>query len=234
MGIPRKTFVAVLIFNIAMAALEGAVVVYLRALYYPDGFTVAMKMTDQRILMIEIVRELATVIMLAGVGYLAGKSLKDRFAYFLMSFAVWDIFYYVWLKIFIDWPSSILEWDILFLIPFTWLGPTLAPIICSATMLLLAISILQTRTKLTLTSWCCFAIGSSIILYTFLEDYGSIIISNGFYLDYAALLQNKDFLNVASHYIPQSYSWNLFTVGELLIIAGIYLIRMNSSATGSR
>src|SRR6185369_2332457 len=122
----RKTLLVVIGFSIAMAALESAVVVYLRALYYPDGFNVAMKLIDQKILLIEIAREAATVVMLLGVGWLAGNNLKDRFAYFLLSFAVWDIFYYLWLKVFIDWPSSLLEWDILFLIPFTWLGPVLA------------------------------------------------------------------------------------------------------------
>src|SRR3981189_1372652 len=123
-----KTFFVVIAFSIAMATLESAVVVYLRALYYPDGFTVALKLIDQRILLIEIAREGATLLMLVGIGLLAGRNFKDQFAYFLLSFAVWDIFYYLWLKVFIGWPSSLLEWDILFLIPFTWLGPVLAPV----------------------------------------------------------------------------------------------------------
>src|SRR6478609_656709 len=158
---PEKKRIAVLItFSIAMAALESAVVVYLRALYYPDGFTVAMKMIDQQILLVEIAREAATVIMLLGVGWLAGKNFKDRFAYFLMSFAVWDIFYYLWLKVFINWPSSVLEWDILFLIPITWLGPVLAPVICSVTMILLALVILQSNKQLTMGLWGLLLVGS--------------------------------------------------------------------------
>src|SRR5258707_7052052 len=113
-----KTLWIVTIFSIAMAALESAVVVYLRALYYPDGFTVALRMIDPQILLIEIAREAATLIMLIGVACLAGKNFKDRFAYFLLSFGVWDIFYYAWLKAFINWPASIFDWDILFMIPF--------------------------------------------------------------------------------------------------------------------
>ncbi len=147
-----KTLLVVIGFSVAMAALESAVVVYLRALYYPDGFTVALKMLDQQILLIEIAREAATLFMLLGVGWLAGNNFKDRFAYFLLSFAVWDIFYYVWLKVFIGWPSSMLEWDILFLIPFTWLGPVLAPVICSVTMILLAVVILRSNKQLTIGS----------------------------------------------------------------------------------
>jgi hypothetical protein len=212
-----KTFLVVIGFSMAMAALESAVVVYLRALYYADGFTVAMKMIDQKILLVEIAREAATLLMLLGVGWLAGSNFKDRFAYFLLSFAVWDIFYYVWLKVFIGWPSSMLEWDILFLIPFTWLGPVLAPVICSVTMILLAVIILRSNKQLTIGLWSLLIVGSAIILYTFMKDYGTIILSNGF--DYSTIVQNKDFIAIASTYIPQSYSWEFFVVGEILIPA---------------
>jgi hypothetical protein len=218
MNANAKTTFVVSGFSIAMAALESAVVVYLRALYYPDGFTVAMKMMDQRILLIEIVREAATVVMLMGVGWLAAKSFKDRFAYFLLSFAVWDIFYYLWLKIFINWPSSLFEWDILFLIPFTWLGPVLAPVICSVTMILLAVAILRSNKQLTIGLWSLLIAGSAVILYTFMKDYGTIILSNGF--DYSTIVRNKDFIAIASTYIPQSFSWEFFAVGEILILGG--------------
>jgi bacteriorhodopsin len=33
-------------------------------------------------------------------------------------------------------------------------------------------------------------------------------------------MQNKDFLAIASTYIPQSYNWGYFAVGEILILAG--------------
>jgi hypothetical protein len=223
MSASLKTFLVVVIFSIAMAALEGAVVVYLRVLYYPDGFSVALRMIDQKILLIELAREAATVFMLVGVGWLAGNNFKDRFAYFLLSFAIWDIFYYVWLKVFIDWPSSLFEWDILFLIPFTWLGPVLAPVICSITMILLSVVILRSSKALTLGQWSLLVGGSAVILYTFLKDYGALIISNGFLQDYAMIMQNKAFLAIASAYIPQSYSWEFFAIGEMLILAGVFL-----------
>jgi len=216
----NRTLLVVIVFSIAMAALESAVVVYLRALYYPDGFTVALKMIDQQILLIEIAREVATLLMLAGVAWLAGRNFKERFAYFLLNFAVWDIFYYLWLKAFIGWPSSLLEWDILFLIPFTWLGPVLAPVICSVTMILLAFVILRSHKQLTVGLWSLLFAGSAIILYTFLKDYGNIIITNGFFRDYSLIMQNKDFIAIASSYIPQSYSWEFFVLGEILILAG--------------
>ena len=221
MSTNRQTTLVVCLFSMAMGILESATVVYLRALYYPDGFTVALKIIDQRILLTEIVREAATIVMLVAIGLLAGKSWKDRFAYFLISFAVWDIFYYVGLKVFIDWPTTLLDWDILFLIPFTWLGPVLAPIICSITMLVLAFVILRSNKPITRMALLLLLAGSAVVLYTFLKDYGSILASNGFFRDFSTLMQNKKFLAIASDYLPTEYSWGLFVIGELLIIAGI-------------
>jgi len=214
-----------------MAALEAAVVVYLRALYYPDGFSVAMKVIDEKILLVELMREISTIVMLVAVGYLAGKLFRDRLAYFLLAFATWDIFYYLWLKVYIDWPSSLMEWDILFLIPWTWLGPVLAPILCSLTMIVFAWVILKgdNREKFSRVAWLLWISGTVIILLTFLKDYGSIIIGNGFLTDYANLLRNPDFLKIASNYLPDSFDWRMFFLGELLIIAGVVKMEKETS-----
>jgi hypothetical protein len=224
-----RTILAVAIFAIAMAALEAAVVVYLRALYYPAGFTVAFKLIDEQIVLVELMREIATLVMLASVGYLTGKNFQERLAYFLLSFAVWDIFYYVWLKVFIDWPQSLLEWDILFLIPWTWLGPVLAPLICSLTMIVFALEILRQKERrdFSKVAWGLWLSGTAVILFTFIQDYGSIIIGNGFLPDYANLMSNADFIRIASDYIPAGYNWKLFFLGELLIVAGI--VRMHKA-----
>jgi hypothetical protein len=205
-----------------MAALEGAVVVYLRALYYPEGFTVAFKLIDESIVKVELLRELATLVMLASIGYIAGNSFKDRFAYFLLSFGVWDIFYYVWLKVLIDWPASLLEWDILFLIPFTWLGPVLAPIVCSVTMILLAVVLLYNPERVSKLVWTLLGAGSFFILFTFLQDYGWLILHNGLVPDYANLLQNNDFIKLASGYIPGSYNWPIFLLGQFFLLAAVF------------
>lgn len=218
-----QTLIALCIFSIAMAALESAVVVYLRALYYPDGFSVAFRLIDEEIVFIEILRELATLAMLLAVAWLAGVHRKERMAYFLIAFAVWDIFYYLWLKVFIDWPASFLEWDILFLIPFTWLGPVLAPIVCSATMIVLAVALLSDEKPVSWSVWIFLIAGSAIILYTFLDDYGTLIISNGFLGDYANILTNEQFLSVATAYTPRPYQWSLFWLGEALLLAGVVL-----------
>jgi hypothetical protein len=217
-----KTFAGVCIFSIAMAALESAVVVYLRALYYPDGFSVAFRLIDERIIKVELLRELSTLIMLGVVGYIAGKDFKERMAYFLLAFAVWDIFYYGWLKVLLDWPASVFEWDILFLIPFTWLGPVWAPLVCSLTMIALCLVLLSNRNRVSSLVWTLLICGSIFILYTFMEDYGWLIIDNGLLKSYPQILQNPDFLNLAKGFHPQSFNWILFWIGELLLLAGVY------------
>lgn len=226
-----KTVGIVSIFSAAMAALEGAVVVYLRTLYYPDAFTVSFRIVDSNILLVEIVREAATLVMLLGVAYLAGKNFRERFAYFLLSFAVWDILYYGWLKIFIGWPSSFFDWDILFLIPVTWIGPVAAPVICSITMIVLAAILLTTRFSMSKTVWACLVLGSTLVLFTFMRDYTAFIVSHGFAKDFPNLLQNERFVREASDMDPKPYAWNIFWAGECMFIIGMVSLRINRNIT---
>jgi len=231
-----KTFVLVTIFSAAMAFLESAVVIYLRELYYPNGFTVSFKDMSIKVINVEFFRELATLIMLVSLGWLAGHNRHTRFAWFLFAFAVWDIFYYIWLKLFINWPSSIFEWDILFLLPVTWLAPVLAPVICSISMILLCLVIitndkLRTGYYISKYSWILIISGALIIYASFTKDYTSIILKHGFYKDLGNILQNPEFINIANIYIPKSFSWGRFWFGELLILAGIIkcLVQKNIS-----
>jgi hypothetical protein len=224
-----KILIWLSIFSIAMALLESAVVIYLRALYYPEEFTVALKLIDSKILFIELLRETATVVMLAGIGVLSGKNFTQRFAYFLFCFALWDIFYYIWLKILIDWPSSLFTWDVLFLIPITWLGPVLAPLICSVTMIgfsliLLKIETTKDRVIFTLNHWMLLFIGSGLILYTFVYDYTKLIFENNLVSEISTIMQSEKFITLASRLIPSFYNWPLFFIGELILILAIYLM----------
>jgi hypothetical protein len=121
------------------------VVVYLRALFYPDGFIfpLADLAWTRSILLTEVGREAATIVVIVTSCWLFGRNLRQRFAYFFVIFAVWDIFYYVWLKVLIDWPATLMDWDILFLIPMTWASPVLAPVLASLVMLGFAVAIIQ-------------------------------------------------------------------------------------------
>ena len=138
----RSSLIWASFFALAIAFVEAAVVVYLRKLYYPGGFGFPLKMIPQSILWIELGRELATIIMLMVVVGLIGHHFRQKLAYFAFLFGMWDIFYYVWLKIYLNWPSFLLEWNVLFLIPLPWVGPVLAPILVSLGLIFSAIVIL--------------------------------------------------------------------------------------------
>ena len=129
-------------FAIAMGFLESAVVVYLREILYPEGFAFPLSPIPVSLALTELLREVATLIMLVGIGIIAAKRFSTGFAWFIYSFAIWDIFYYLFLKLLLDWPESLFTWDVLFLIPTTWTGPVLSPILVSLTMILLALVIL--------------------------------------------------------------------------------------------
>lgn len=149
---PLKTlltrFCIVVVFAIAFAYIESAVVVYLRAIFYPDGFGFPLagfgdSVLWRRLFLTEVGREAATLVLILTGAWLFGGNRRQRFAYFMIIFAVWDIFYYVWLKVLLDWPASIMDWDILFLIPVPWASPVLAPVLVSFAMLLFAAVILN-------------------------------------------------------------------------------------------
>jgi len=126
----------VVAFAVAMAWVESAVVYYLRT--HIDR--IEPHQADPLPLIgalgpVELVRELATMIMLLTVGLLAGRRWRERFGYTFLAFGVWDIFYYVFLKVMCGWPHSLLDWDILFLLPLPWWGPVLAPMLIASLMI---------------------------------------------------------------------------------------------------
>ncbi len=146
---------AIVLWAVAFAFIEAAVVEYLRAIYYPPaagGFTFPVLTVDQiralgeehwRRLLIELGREAATLVMLTAVGILAGKNRRESWAYFMIAFGVWDIFYYLWLKLFLDWPPGMMTWDLLFLVPVPWVAPVLAPVIISAALIVSGLIVLS-------------------------------------------------------------------------------------------
>ncbi|HEX7411836.1 MAG TPA: hypothetical protein VF298_06815, partial [Bacteroidales bacterium] len=105
----------IILFALAMGYLESAVVVYIRALYYPEGFAFPLKEMAENLAITELFREAATLVMLLAIGFLATTERLHRFAWFLIVFGIWDIAYYFFLKLLIGWPESLLTYDILFL-----------------------------------------------------------------------------------------------------------------------
>jgi hypothetical protein len=127
---------AVVVYAVAMALLEAAVVTYLRTLLGRlDPYQAAPLVAPAWLMPIELAREAATLAMLAAVAWLAGRERRSRFGYFALAFGVWDIFYYVFLVPMSGWPRSPLDWDVLFLIPLPWWGPVLAPLSIAVLMI---------------------------------------------------------------------------------------------------
>jgi hypothetical protein len=223
----NRNLVLITTFGIAMGALEAIVVVYLRMLYYPDGFEFPMKLIDPAVYGVEVLRELATLVMLFSIAWLVGKSFYERLAYFLLAFAVWDVFYYFWLKVLLDWPATLLDWDILFLIPITWVGPVLSPLICCLIMTVMSGVILffiqqGIKVKFRWHEWLLVSAGALIIFYTYIRDYLNLLIEGGYLSNLANLSENLQFRAIVLSYIPTLYSWGIFVLGiSLILLANI-------------
>lgn len=155
----------VILFAIAFGFVEASVVVYLRhllgvnfippqvdksevlfltpgiAFLEPHSAVKIIKNTD--ILNVERIREAATIVMLASVALLSGKKILERIAYFFFAFGIWDIFYYIFLRLTIGWPKTFLDLDIFFLLPTPWVGPVFVPILISTALIFGSLFILM-------------------------------------------------------------------------------------------
>jgi hypothetical protein len=129
------------LFGIAMAHLEGVVVVYLRkalGMSHTESNKEALEKFTLTYLRIEMTREAATIIMLVVIAYLVGSSWVEKGIFFLWTFAFWDLFYYLSLYILIKWPPKLTTTDVLFLIPKPWIAPVWFPVgVSSLTILVI-------------------------------------------------------------------------------------------------
>lgn len=212
----QKNLLILFVFAAAMAYLESAVVVYLRQIYYPDGFKFPLEDIEYWIYVIEIGREVATIIMLATVAQLIHTSNKSWFAYFAFGFGVWDIWYYVWLKIFLNWPAGLLDWDILFLIPLPWVGPVLAPVLVSAGLITASVLILKLEhinkpLQFSRSDWLIEVVAGLLIITSFL-----------FQLE---VLEQKN--------TPEYYPWWMF-IAAFIIGTGQFAYRFYQTFKGGR
>ncbi len=222
----NKNLLWVTLLTLAMGMVESAVVIYLRELYYPQGFKFPVQLTSTTVAITEVIRELATMIMLLAIGILAGKTKTGRFAWFIYSFAVWDISYYLFLYLIIGWPVSLSEWDILFLIPLIWVGPVWAPLLLSALMILLALCILyfsnqSQNVNLKMREWVLLIAGAIVVIISFCKDYYQFITSHHPNIPNTQLFFSKEAIAYSAQYIPDRFDVKLFLFGCILILAGI-------------
>ena len=136
-----RNWLWVVIFAMAFAWVESAVVVYLREIFFDGNFSFPLhveweegKYIVDPLVRIEFWREIATIIMLVAAGWIAGRNKFQKFCYFMIAFGVWDIFYYIWLYVMVGWPESLMTWDLLFYIPLPWVGPVITPVLIALAM----------------------------------------------------------------------------------------------------
>jgi hypothetical protein len=195
-----------------MAWVEAAAVYYLRTMvnriepYQQEPLPIIGGMGRA-----EMVREAATLVMLLCVGLLAGRSWRSRLGFAAVAFGVWDIFYYVFLKVLCSFPHSLLDWDILFLLPLPWWGPVLAPVLIA--LLMIWWGTLASRGEPALygerppwKSWLLNAAGVGLALYVFMAD---------------ALRVTSQGSEAVRKVLPKWFNWPLFAIGVILMATPI-------------
>jgi len=217
----KRTVLALLLFGTSFGYLEAAVVSYLRVLHEParqrfypgrppaELFPLltleqlrAAGGVQQRTLAIEIGREAATIVMLAAIALAVAQNAGEWAAAFVMAFGVWDITFYVFLKVLLDWPASLSTWDILFLVPVPWASPVLAPVLVSAVMIAAGIFHLRSQSRgesvrIGAGQWTGLLAGACVIVGSFAEDYRNLMAGG----------------------MPHPFHWEIFALGLGLGIA---------------
>jgi hypothetical protein len=172
-----RLFALLTLFGVAFGYVEATVVVYLREIFYADGFRFPLTIVPEHHGAVEVAREAATMLMLAAVAHLAGRTRWERFGHFAFLFGVWDIAFYLGLYAVLRWPESLLTWDVLFLIPLIWTGPVLAPVLVSALLVTVgaAIAVRERRGPGIRVGWIHWALGLlslALLLYAFMANHG--------------------------------------------------------------
>jgi hypothetical protein len=203
----RTRWAIVMAFATAMAWVEAASVFYVRALMDRIEPYQAPPLPMNGVLgNVESIREAATLVMIAAVGALAGRTWRRRAGYAALAFGAWDIFYYVFLHLMSGWPRTLTDWDILFLLPLPWWGPVLAPVSIALVMILwgtLATQSSETANRADARwAWALAWAGVALALAVFMID------------AWRALPAGRD---AVLQVLPTRFNWPLFSVALLLI-----------------
>jgi hypothetical protein len=209
----RRTIFGLVLFGIAFGYVEAAVVIYLRALYEPlrqrltpgraagDLFPlldrdrmVAEAPETGRLLTVEVIREGATILMLAAAAMLVTGDRGLWLPAFAVAFGVWDVSFYLFLKLWINWPASLATWDLLFLLPVPWVAPVLAPVIVSFTIIACGVIALCRPMRIGYLQWIGLFLGGALVILSFTWDFRNVLAGN----------------------LPRPFAWPLFLAGEFV------------------
>ena len=209
----RARWLLVVVFAVAMAWVEAATVYYLRVMVDRLDPYQANPLPMSGILgQVELVREAATLVMLLTIGVLAGRTWRTRLGYTAIAFGVWDIFYYVFLKVIYDWPKSLFDWDVLFLLPLPWWGPVLAPVCIALLMIVWGTLVSRdavrshARSVASTLCWRLNWIGIALALYVFMAD---------------SLRTVHEGIVATRTVLPTAFNWPVFVVALALMAAPV-------------
>jgi hypothetical protein len=201
----RLRWVIVTAFAVAMAWVEAASVFYIRTLVGRiEPYQATPLPINDALGSVELWREASTLVMLGTVGLLAGRTWRRRAGYSALAFGAWDIFYYVFLRLMSGWPRTLLDWDILFLLPLPWWGPVLAPVSIALVMIVWGTLATQSDEDATDPRWAgglAFA-GIALALGVFMVD------------AWRALPLGRD---AVLQVLPTTFNWSLFWLAWLLM-----------------
>jgi len=204
----RGRWCLVAAFAVAMAWMEAATVFYIRTLvnriepYQADPLPMYGALGN-----VELVREAATLVLFAAMGWLAGHTWRQRAGYAALAFGIWDVLYYAFLYPISGWPNTLLDWDILFLLPLPWWGPVLAPVSIAALMIVWGTLVTQAGDRIvedttTRWPWVLGGLGMVLALGVFMTD------------AFRALPGGRD---AVVRVLPASFNWPLFSIALLLM-----------------
>ncbi|HUL81433.1 MAG TPA: hypothetical protein VL131_04795 [Gammaproteobacteria bacterium] len=202
----RRTLIWLSVYALAMAQVEAAVVIYLREIYHggdPRALFPLVPLAGGD-LSIELIRELATVLMIASVALLQPQRGARAIGAFIYVFGLWDIAYYAWLKLLLGWPTRWLEWDVLFLIPWPWLAPWLTPVLVSLLFVVAGARLLSAPARFTRLALSTVCVGAALVVAAFVMP---------------ALSSAAD--RNAGGFRTGDFPWGIFVAGYLLMAVGL-------------
>jgi hypothetical protein len=142
-----RLLVILVLFGVVVGYLEAATVVYIRVMYEPmhkrlfpdrapDDLFPAFSFEQWareapayvRSPVMEVVREIGTVLALALVALAVAPTVRRWAATVFLLLGVTGWSFYLWLKVLMGWPHSLSDWDVIFIVPLPWVGPVWAPL----------------------------------------------------------------------------------------------------------
>ena len=209
---------AVIAFAIAMAYLESAVVVYLRAALGAapgEVFPLDLSSESSPLGLIEIGREAGTLVMIGTVGWIAGRSALERLAWAAVVFGAWDIGYYAWLRVFSGWPPGLDTWDLLFLIPVPWAGPVWSPVVVSLALVGFGLAMAGRSRRVPPARITALQLGGLVL--------GGVVVIVSFVTNADVVLRGGT---------PTAFAWPIYAAGMAIgVLAALSVLRGASSVT---